>query len=124
MKWPLKLFIAAVLLTAAAVAATLVPKFRNMKSEYRTAEAIHDLTRFVSQHDGKWPSSPADLGGKYPADGEVIIDYTMTSTRLIENRSLLREAVRPQSGKFHTYPHYEKKLDELHAALREAHRSD
>ena len=115
MKWPLKLFLAPVLLVAAAVAAILVPKFRNMKSEYGTVGAIHDLQEFVRQHDGKWPASSADLGGKYPVGGKVAIDYTMTASRLIEDPVLLREAVRPRSGKFYTYPHYQKRLNELHA---------
>ena len=120
MKWPLKIFIAAVLLAAVSVVAILVPKFRNMKSEYGTVEAIHDLQEFARQHDGRWPASPEDLGGKYPADGEVFIDYATTSSRLIENRSLLRDAVRPRSGKFYTYPHYQERLNELYNALREA----
>lgn len=120
MKWLAKLFLAAVLLGIAAVAAIMIPKFRNMKSEYGTAQAIRDLTEFVTEHDGRWPASSAELGGKYPTGGEIVIDYTMTSSRLIENRSLLREAVRPRSGKFYTYPDYEEKLDGLHAALREA----
>jgi hypothetical protein len=120
MKWFPRLVIAAVLLAVAAVASILAPRFRNMQSEYATAEAIHELNVFVLANDGRWPVSPADLRGKFPADGEVVIDYTMTSSRLIENRSLLREAVRPRSGKFYTYPHYEQKLDGLHAALLEA----
>jgi hypothetical protein len=120
MKWPLRIFIAAVLLAVVWVATNFIPKFRNMKSEYGTAQAIHDLQEFVQRHEGKWPASAADLGGKYPTGGEVVIDYTMTSPRLIENRSLLREAVRPRSGMFYTYPSYEEKLDGLHAALREA----
>jgi glutamate 5-kinase len=124
MKWPLKLFIATILLAAGAVASILVPKFRNMKSEYGTAEAIHDLTEFVEQHDGRWPASPAELGGKYPANGDVLIDYATTSSRLMANRSLLPEAVRPRSGKFYTYPHYEEKLDRLYAALLEANASE
>jgi len=120
MKWPLKLFIAALLLAVATIAAILVPKFLNMKSEYGTAEAIDALSKFVREHDGRWPASPSELGGKFPADGEVVIDYTMTSPRLIENRSLLREAVHPRSGKFYTYPHYQRDLDRLHVEMREA----
>ncbi|MCW1925410.1 hypothetical protein OKA05_22810 [Luteolibacter arcticus] len=122
MKWPLKLFLVAVLLVPAVIAALLIPKFRNMKSEYGTVEAIRDLQEFVRRHDGRWPASPADLGGKYPVGGKVVIDYAMTSTRLVEDRALLREAVRPRSGKFYTYPHYQKRLDELHDTLREAAR--
>jgi hypothetical protein len=120
MKWLVKLFLAALLLGIVAVAAILVPKFRNMKSEYGTAAAIHELKVFVLANEGRWPASPGDLRGRFPSDGDVVIDYTMTSSRLIENRSLLREAVHPRSGKFYTYPRYEENLDQLHAALLEA----
>ena len=123
MKWPLRIFFAALLLVVVSVAALLVPKFRNMKSEYGTVEAIHDLQEFARQHDGKWPTSPADLGGKYPVGGEVFIDYAMTSPRLIEDRALLHEAVRPRSGKFYTYPHYQERLGELYSVLREANKT-
>lgn len=120
MKWLPKILVAAVLLACIAAAWVLVPKFRNMKSEYGTVEAIRDLQEFAKLNDGRWPVSPADLGGKYPADGGVMIDYTMTSSRLIEDPSLLRKAVRPRTGRFYTYPHYQERLNELHKILREA----
>lgn len=108
---------AAVIVTGAIL---LVPRFRNMESEYATAQAIGDLKEYLRAHDGRWPESPADLGGKYPVGGSVHVDYSMTSARLIESPSLLREAVRPRSGRFHTFPHYEEMIWSLHEALKES----
>ena len=102
------------------VVVILTPKFRNMSAEYATAEAIHDLSAFVVGNDGRWPSSPADLADKYPVGGEVDIDYGMTSSRLIADPALLKQSVRPESGKFLTYPHYEVKLAGLLAEIRES----
>jgi len=95
-----------------------------MASEYETAEAIRDLKQYVQQHDGQWPESASDLGGRFPVAGKVHIDYSMTSDRLIESPALLRNAVRPRSGKFYTYPHYDEMIHELHAVLRETNQSD
>lgn len=106
----------AVILTAVVV---LIPKLRNMESEYATARAIGDLKEYLQTHDGRWPESPGDLGGRYPVDGSVQVDYSMTSARLIESPSLLREAVRPRSGRFQTFPHFERMIGDLHAVLKE-----
>lgn len=106
------------------IVALLAPKFRNMASEYGTAAAIGDLKQYIQQHDGRWPESPSDLGDKYPVGGEVHVDYSMTSSRLIENPELLREAVRPSSGKFYTYPHYDELIDDLHATIRETNQNE
>lgn len=111
----------AVIATAAIL---LFPKFRSMESEYATAQAIGDLKEYLRSHDGRWPESSADLGGKYPVDGSVHVDYSMTSARLIENPSLLREAVRPRSGRFHTFPHYDEMIGGLHEVLRESNAVD
>lgn len=90
-----------------------------MASEYATAEAIRDLEQYVREHDGKWPQSTADLGDKYPAGGAVHVDYSVTADRLLEDPELLRDSVRPSSGKFFTFPHYDERIRGLHAVLRE-----
>lgn len=112
----LAIAVASVILSAAAV---LIPKFRNMESEYATAQAIGDLMEYLRSNDGRWPESPDDLGGRYPANGSVHVDYSMTSAGLIKNPSLLKEAVRPGSGRFHTFPHFERMIGELHGVLKE-----
>ncbi len=119
MKRLVKIFALAVAVTIAMTLALGVPRLRNMASEYATAEAIRDLEKYVQQHDGRWPESSSDLGDKYPAGGSVHVDYTATSERLIENPELPRNAVRPSSGKFYTYPHYDETIRGLHAVLRE-----
>ncbi len=102
----------------------LTPKIRNMRVEYRTAEAIRDITNHLRSHGGEWPSSPSQLGNRYPEDGEVRIDYSMTSGRILANPALLERAVRPVSGKFRTYPHLRQDLESLLAVLRKTHKSD
>ena len=101
----------------------LIPRFRNMASEYGTAEAIQDLKQYVQQHDGRWPESASDLEGKYPTGGKVHVDYSVTSDRLIGDLAILRDAVRPRSGNFYTYPHYDEMIRELHAVLRKTNQA-
>lgn len=96
-----------------AIAIVLYPIFSNMKSEYETAEAIHDIAVYVRENQGRWPSSPEQLQNKYPVGGDVEIDYSITVGELIDNPEKLRNAVRPRSGKFYTYPHYNKKIEDL-----------
>ena len=110
--------------TIVATVALLIPRFRNMASEYGTAEAIQDVKQYLQQHEGRWPESPTELGDKFPVGGKVHVDYSMTSARLIESPALLREAIRPISGKFYTYPHYDKMIADLQATLEETNRSD
>ncbi len=112
----LAIAVVAVIVTAAAL---LIPRFRNMESEYATARAIGELKEFLQTHDGRWPDSPGDLGGRYPVNGGVHIDYSVTSPRLIGSPLLLREAVRPRSGRFYTYPHFDDMIGSLHAVLKE-----
>lgn len=124
MKRLIQVLAVAVAVTIVAAVVLLAPRFRNMASEYGTAEAIRDVKQYIQEHDGRWPDSPSELGDKYPVGGIVHVDYSMTSRRLIESPALLREAVRPRSGRFYTYPHYEEMIDELHAVLRETNQSE
>lgn len=119
MKRTLRILVIAVVTVLVTAVAGLIPKFRAMESEYATAQAIGDLKDYLRLHDGRWPASPDDLGGRYPVNGSVHVDYSMTSARLIESPWLLREAVRPRSGRFQTFPHYDEMIDELHGALKE-----
>ncbi len=91
----------------------LYPKFSNMRSEYGTAQAIRDIESYVLHNNGDWPSSPEDLENKYPVEGNVTIDYSITSEELIADPSKLQQAVRPRSGKFYTYPYYKQDLEQL-----------
>lgn len=93
MKRLLQILAALVILTIICTIALLAPKFRNMSSEYGTAQAIRDLKDYVEAHKGQWPSHPDDLGGSYPTGGEVVIDYTITSGEIVGHRELLKSAV-------------------------------
>ena len=83
-----------------------------MQSEYFTAGAIDDLSEFI-QKRGCWPSNSKEL---YP-DGDpytgVFIDYSVSIEELRNNPSLLKKCIRPESGKFYTYPNYERDLEKL-----------
>ena len=120
MRWGRFLKIVALVLIAAALGlgALLGPQFWNMKSEYMTAGAIHDLEAYAQEHAGKWPTLPADLGDEDRKG--VWIDYSMTSDRILATPELLRASVRPESGKFYTYPRYDEDLESLLEAIRKA----
>lgn len=124
MKRLIQVLAVVVALLIVGTAILLVPIFHNMASEYGTAEAIRDVKQYIQQHDGRWPESASELGDKYPVGGKVHLDYSMTSRRLIESPELLREAVRPRSGRFYTYPHYDEMITELHAVLRKTNQSE
>lgn len=94
-----------------------------MSSEYGAVEAIGDLKDFLQTNDGRWPTKPEDLASKYPVGGRVHVDYSMTASRLIDSPLLLKEAVRPRSGRFYTYPHYDEKIEELRVILLETNQS-
>jgi hypothetical protein len=118
MKLFLKVLFALVLMVVIGLIIILYPRFSNMRSEYGTARAIDDIGQYLTRIGGKWPESPADLDDLYPEGGEVFVDYSVTSRELIANPDRLREAVRPRSGRFETYPHYEEELDQLLEILK------
>lgn len=123
MKRPLRIMIVAVALLIVAGAGMIIPRFLNMRSEYGTSRAIADLKEHLRSNGGRWPVSAEELGGNYPVNGSVHVDYSMTSARLIESPWLLREAVRPRSARFDTFPHYDAMIGELHEVLRETNPS-
>ena len=102
-----------------AVIANLWPKFDSMASEYATPAAIEDIKRYLRTHQGKWPTSPADLGYTRSGKDDPVIDYTLESRRILANPHLLKGAVMPRSGRFYTYPLHERDLAELLEVLRE-----
>ena len=114
----------AIAVLAVAGAGLLIPRLRNMSSEYGTAQAIRDVKEHLQSHGGKWPVSPADLGGKFPVNGSVHVDYSVTSARLIESPALLRDSIRPRSGRFHTFPHCDEMIRDLHEVLKETNQRE
>ena len=100
----------------ASLAVILVPKFRNMASEYHTARAIHDLELYIEK-SGEWPSDASQLFPNGTDNSGIYIDYSVTIARLRENRDLLAESIRPISGKFYTYPHYEADIERLREVI-------
>lgn len=120
MKKLIKITISLLVTIVIGIAVILYPKFSNMKSEYGTGQALRNISNYVLKNDGKWPSSPGALDDRYTAGSGVFVDYSVTTDELIENPDKLKEAVRPESGKFYTYPHYQRDLDALLDALVQA----
>ena len=118
--------IVALILLAAVVSITvsLYPKLSNMNSEYETAQAIRDIDVYLRENEGMWPTSADDLGGIYPIGGDVTIDYDVTSAEILAQPELLRNSIRPRSGKFLTYPHYDMQIDSLVETLQETKPSE
>lgn len=96
-------------------------KIQNMESEYETVSAIEDLKEYLRSNGGKWPARPEDLGSRYTGPIQVHLDFKQTSEFLIEHPEELKQAVRPESGVFYTYPHYDAKIAELFDVLKESH---
>lgn len=114
----MKLVLPLVIVAAAVCLWIAGARIDKMKAEYATAAAIRELTIHVARHHGEWPSSPAELANK-PTD-EVWIDFSMSSDRILADPEILKEAVRPKSGSFQTYPHYERDLRSLLETIRKA----
>ena len=126
MSWKLilKISLTMTIVVFVGVGMALYPRLSNMKSEYETAQAINALKSHLRENGGKWPTSAADLGDKYPEGGIVVIDYSADSSVLVRDPGRLRRAVRPRSGKFLTYPAYESDLEELLLVLQESQSRD
>lgn len=109
------------LILVAIIATAIYPKLRNMSSEYNTAIAIECIENHLKKHAGQWPKSEKELIGRAWDSNEVVIDFSLTSAQILKNPGSLKKAVHPKSGKFYTYPHYERDLQHLLKVLQEAH---
>lgn len=101
------------------IVGSLYPKFSNMKSEYATATTIHYIQRYIEEN-GEWPRSASDLKLDKSNENLVHINYKITTKKLLENPVLLNESIRPVSGEFYTYPHYERDLVALLQAIKDS----
>ena len=96
----------------------LYPKFSNMNSEYATASAIQKIRQHIEK-TGEWPKSLSDLNLDKSNEMHVYINYDVTTDEILENPLLLKESIRPQSGKFYTYPHYKQGLDTILQTIKD-----
>jgi hypothetical protein len=124
MKQMLKIVALVIVALIIVIVIAMYPTLSNIKSEYATAQAIRDLGQYIRYHEGQWPSAPEDMGSKYPRGGSVFIDYSIRSSALILNPGLLPESVRPKSGIFRIYPHYDEDLSALLLTLKETNKSE
>jgi hypothetical protein len=119
MKWLIHISALIIAALVIGIAVEAYPRFSNIKAEYSTAQALRDIETYVRENQGQWPSSPEQLKNKYPIGSEVAIDYSATSDELVTGHDKLRNAVHPRSGKFYTYPHYDRQINDLLLVLRE-----
>ncbi len=101
-----------------------------LRGDYETIRVVQMVEDYVKMHDGHWPLSWEDLDGTEtakhlaPLDSSYFRRYTtvnfaLTSEQLIANPTLIYDAVRPISGKYHVYPHARHDLDSVMQAIRD-----
>lgn len=91
-----------------------------VQAEYTTADVIRHVTKFVESHEGQWPKNWSELGhgdlSKY-----VKMDFDVSVEELLADPDRIHSAIVPVTGKYHTYPHATRQLNELHDFLVKCH---
>ena len=91
-----------------------------LNAEYKTAWVIRDVTKFVESHKGQWPRNWNELG-----DGDyseyVKMDFDVSEEELLTDPDRIHSAIVPVTGKYHTYPHATRQLNELRDVLVKYH---
>ncbi|MDB6026787.1 MAG: hypothetical protein JWM68_3010 [Verrucomicrobiales bacterium] len=112
-------FVVIVILCIGALSLAVYPKFSNMKSEYTTAGVIVDLDAYVHAHPGKWPKSWKDLGDGSDGSAYTKFRFDLSTASMLQNPQLIYEAVTPLRGRYYTYPHAKRQLDEVLRKIKE-----
>lgn len=94
---------------------------QQLKAEYATASVIQSVTKFVELHHGQWPRNWADLPDVDYARGRVRMNFDVRVEDLEAEPKLIQTTIVPISGVYRTYPHAERKLDELRDTLIRIH---
>ena len=95
------------------------PRQMNVRSEYITAGVIHDIHVYVSSHPGEWPKSWNVLGSGADYSSHTIVRFDLSVEELRERPELIYSAVMPVSGRYYTYPHAKKQLEEIMKTIHE-----
>lgn len=91
-----------------------------LNSEYKTAGVIRDVTEFVESQDGRWPRNWSDLGHGDLSE-YVKMDFDVSVEELLADADRIHSAIVPVTGKYHTYPHATRQLNELRDILVKYH---
>jgi flagellar basal body-associated protein FliL len=105
-----------ILIIVFAVAYLLYPKFTNMKSEYATASIMRRIGEYVAAKE-KWPTSAEEI--KVIQVDDVYVNYDVTLEEIVKDKKILENAVRPESGKHFTYPHYKTDINNLFDIIKQ-----
>jgi hypothetical protein len=117
------LFLAlAVLAVIATVAKRVYDWDHQLKAEYVTAGVIRDVTKFAESHKGQWPQSWDDIPEGNFARQYVRMRFDVKIDELVADPILIQSAIVPVSGAYYTYPHAERKLNELRDVLVRFHK--
>lgn len=118
----------AVVITLSAVAYGYYRFNEAMRCDYYTVDVILMVQDYVETHDGNWPSSWEDLEGTEHYKGRGLelsvypqysrVDFTLTSDQILEDPSLIYQAVVPSSGKYICYPDARLHLDRILDTIR------
>lgn len=95
---------------------------QQIKAEYATAGVIRDVTQFVESHKGQWPQSWDDIPEGNYARQYVRMRFDVNIDELVGDPILIQSAIVPLSGVYYTYPHAERKLNELRDVLVRLHK--
>jgi hypothetical protein len=94
---------------------------RRLGAEYRTAQVIRDVTKYVEINRGKWPASWDDIPYGDDARWYVVMRFDLKVAELIDDPALIQSAIVPISGKYLIYPHAEQQLNDLRDILVRFH---
>ena len=83
-----------------------------MKSEYVTAGVISQLDKYV-EDTGQWPKSWKDLGEAEETAAYTKFRFDLSVEAIRINPELIYESVTPLSGKYYTYPHARRDLENV-----------
>jgi hypothetical protein len=94
-------------------------QYPNLTHEYATAGVIADVQEFVENHDGQWPESWSDIGSGRDLSEHTVVRFDLTTQDFIDDPALIHEAIRPVTGKYITYPHAQRQLENLLETIKE-----
>lgn len=91
----------------------------NLDNEYNTAQVIRDVQDFVESHDGAWPGFWSEIGSGRDRSEFTVVRFDLTTQDFLDDPALIHEAIQPVTGKYVTYPHARRQLEDLQKTIEE-----
>lgn len=120
----------ATLLTLGVIATIIAVDVGNkFASEYTSAHVIEMVEVYVIKNNGEWPSSWQELVNAQPDPtykvdylrAQTIVDFSITSTEILNDPELIYRSISPVRGNFGFYPQSQQDFERLLQAIRDAH---